>query len=94
MSRDAAESADAALRSGEDIAAAAVASVRTVAAKAAAQGAPPNPAGLYCASARGLTVALGIRGSTEHSSRQACGNVRRLVIDTASRAAKSEGSNR
>lgn len=91
MSRDAAESADAVLRSGEAISAAAVAAVHIVAAKAATQGVPPTPAGLYCASARGLTVALGIRGASEHSSRQACENVRRLVIDTASRAANSEG---
>lgn len=92
----AAEAADAALAGSADLRAAATAAVRaTRAASALAAGAPiENKAGVYCASARGLTVAMGVRRATDAAARTAVAHVRNLVLDdsTSERHRRTETS--
>lgn len=42
-------------------------------------GVPDNPAGTYCAAARGVCVALGVRGASDAQARSACQQVRGAV---------------
>lgn len=81
----AAEAADTSLARSPDLRAAAAAAVRaTQVASARATGAPiENKAGLYCASARGLTVALGVRGAADSVARMAATHIRNLVVNNS-----------
>jgi len=96
LASSAAEAADTALAGSTDLRAAATSAVRaTSAAAALTAGAPiDNKAGLYCASARGLTVAIGVRGATDAVARAALAHVRDLVLDnpTSERHQRTETS--
>lgn len=96
LASEAAEAADAALAGSTDLRVAATAAVRaTHAASALAAGTPiDNKAGLYCASARGLTVAIGVRGASDAAARAAVTHVRNLVLNgpTSERDIRTETS--
>jgi hypothetical protein len=85
LAPNAAEAARSALAASSDMRPAAQAAVQAVAAGVHVE----NDAGLYCASARGLIVAMGIRGATDAQARTAAAEVRRLV-DATSRSAQED----
>jgi len=82
----AARAADAVLATSSDVSVAARASVDAVraAASLATPGPIDHPSGVYCASARGLTVALGVRGASDAVARRASEQVRHLVVSALS----------
>lgn len=81
----AAEAARASFALSSDLRPAAEAAVRVVRAGSNAE----NVAGLYCASARGLIVAMGARGASDAQARIAATEVRRLV-DAGSRPTQED----
>lgn len=85
MASVAAAAADASLATSPDLRGAALAAVRATqeAAVRAAGATIDNPAGLYCASARGVTVALGVRGAAETVTRMASSHVRNLIVNNS-----------
>lgn len=90
LGRPAAAAASEALASGSSVRVAAEAAVEAVV-RAAAVDHPSvrNTAGVYCAAARGVTVALGVRGASDASARAAAADVRSLISsrgDETSRA--------
>lgn len=85
LAPNAAEAARSSFAASADMRPAADAAVLAVLAGANVE----NSAGLYCASARGLIVAMGIRGATDAQARTAAAEVRRLV-DVRSRTASKD----
>lgn len=85
LAPSAAEAASSSLAASSDMRPAAETAVRAVLARVNVE----NVAGLYCASARGLIVAMGIHGATDAQARTAATEVRRLV-DARQRVAHGE----
>lgn len=82
LAHHAAQASDAVLATSSDLRATARAAVSAVhdSAIQATPGPIDHPSGLYCASARGLTVALGVRGASDAVARRAVEHVKEIVV--------------